>query len=76
MATWTVSGAEHPKKENSDEPANGSMEPMPDRSLSWDSDGKKLAFGFGNQVRVPYLDILACTPLTYVLQMAIVNFQR
>ncbi|KAL2009755.1 hypothetical protein VTN00DRAFT_5562 [Thermoascus crustaceus] len=53
MATWTVSGTEPPKKEESlDESANGFSEPMPDRSLSWDSDGKKLAFGFGNQMAI------------------------
>lgn len=77
MATWTVSGTEPPKKEeNLDEPANGFSEPMPDRSLSWDSDGKKLAFGFGNQVRVSRMDIFLSPLLTNVLQMAIVNFQR
>ncbi|KAL1859981.1 hypothetical protein Plec18170_001930 [Paecilomyces lecythidis] len=58
MATWTVPGSEDTKMENPDEPVNGqngSSDAMPDRSLSWDTDGKKLAFGFGKQVRLfPY----------------------
>ena len=51
LATWKV-----PSKDATDEsdPAvNGkraSPEPLPDRSLSWDTDGKRLAFGVGHQV--------------------------
>ncbi|KAJ9223695.1 hypothetical protein DTO027B5_7800 [Paecilomyces variotii] len=55
MATWTVPGSEDTKMENPDEPVNGqngSSDAMPDRSLSWDTDGKKLAFGFGKQMAI------------------------
>ena len=53
MATWTMSGSEEVKaEEDSDRAVNGQngTADLPDRSLSWDTDGKKLAIGFGQQV--------------------------
>lgn len=55
LATWTVPGSLENTKEDPDRPINGQQqngtaEPLPDRSLSWDTDGKKLAFGVGHQV--------------------------
>ncbi|KAJ5679726.1 hypothetical protein N7462_007970 [Penicillium macrosclerotiorum] len=53
MATWSAPKSE-PIKAEPDHPANGQnghVAPNPERALSWDPDGKKLAFGFGNQVR-------------------------
>ncbi|KAF9888341.1 hypothetical protein FE257_008774 [Aspergillus nanangensis] len=52
MASWSVPGSEDTKKEEPTSPNghNGSADLIPDRSLSWDTDGKKLAFGFGKQV--------------------------
>lgn len=54
MASWTVPDHEEKKKEDG---PNGSLnahsvseELLPVRSLSWDADGKRLAFGFGKQV--------------------------
>ncbi|EAW06888.1 WD40 repeat domain-containing protein [Aspergillus clavatus NRRL 1] len=56
MATWAMPTlAEATKEEGTDHAVNGhngSIEPLPDRSLSWDTDGKKLAFGFGKQLAV------------------------
>lgn len=55
MATWTLPGSKEVKaEEGSDRPVNGqnaATEQLPDRTLSWDTDGKKLAVGFGKQVR-------------------------
>lgn len=60
MATWTApslgQAEEEPKPvdgpyhEHEHDGKNGSAELMPVRSLSWDADGKKLAFGFDSQV--------------------------
>ncbi|RAH84488.1 WD40 repeat-like protein [Aspergillus japonicus CBS 114.51] len=56
MAAWKAPGREERKTE--DEPGgsvngpNGITEPVLDRSLAWDTDGKKLAFGFGNQLAI------------------------
>lgn len=56
MASWTVPDHEEKKKEDG---PNGSLnahsvseELLPVRSLSWDADGKRLAFGFGKQVAI------------------------
>ncbi|KAJ5391294.1 hypothetical protein N7509_006784 [Penicillium cosmopolitanum] len=56
MATWTAPSSEQ-VKEDPDHPTNGQnghAAPVPDRDLSWDHDGKKLAFGFGDQVNTHY----------------------
>ncbi|KAG2418114.1 hypothetical protein HFD88_001215 [Aspergillus terreus] len=56
MAMWSVPGTDETK--NEDESArtvnghNGHVDSIPDRSLSWDTDGKKLAFGFGGQLAI------------------------
>lgn len=53
MATWTMPGSEVKTEEGPDRVVNGQngiAETPPDRSLSWDTDGKKLAIGFGKQV--------------------------
>ncbi|PYI11556.1 WD40 repeat-like protein [Aspergillus sclerotiicarbonarius CBS 121057] len=56
LATWKAPRLEEKKKE--EEPSlivnghNGTAESVPDRSLAWDTDGKKLAFGFGNQLAI------------------------
>jgi WD40 repeat protein len=54
MATWAVPGSDKAKSEGEADHAvngqNGGVESLPDRSLSWDTDGKKLAFGFAKQV--------------------------
>lgn len=51
LATWTA--PEEVKKEpDQANGQNGHAEPLPDRALAWDFDGKKLAYGFGNQVCV------------------------
>lgn len=54
LATWTVPGSQETKKEEEHSPItnghNGSTESAPDRSLAWDTDSKRLAFGFGKQV--------------------------
>ncbi|PLB34539.1 WD40 repeat-like protein [Aspergillus candidus] len=52
MATWTVPGSAETKKEEQSPTANGHHEPLPDRTLTWDTDGKKLAFGFGHQIAI------------------------
>ncbi|PWY94416.1 WD repeat protein [Aspergillus sclerotioniger CBS 115572] len=56
LATWKAPGLDDKEKE--EEPSsivnghNGTAESVPDRSLAWDTDGKKLAFGFGNQLAI------------------------
>ncbi|RAL03778.1 WD40 repeat domain-containing protein [Aspergillus ibericus CBS 121593] len=56
LATWKAPGPVEKKGE--EEPSlivnghNGTAESVPDRSLAWDTDGKKLAFGFGNQLAI------------------------
>lgn len=52
MATWTVPGPEKVKEERDHTPngQNGNATPFADRALSWDPDGKKLAYGFESQV--------------------------
>ncbi|TPR02568.1 Aminotransferase class I and II family protein [Aspergillus niger] len=55
LATWRVPGPEEQKKEESSPMVNGhngTAESVPDRSLAWDTDGKKLAFGYGNQLAI------------------------
>jgi WD40 repeat protein len=56
MATWVVPGSDKAKSEGEADHAvngqNGTVESLPDRSLSWDTDGKKLAFGFAKQLAV------------------------
>ncbi|KAL4920295.1 WD40-repeat-containing domain protein [Aspergillus aurantiobrunneus] len=55
MATWRSPSAEKTELE-SESPTlnghNGSLEDVQDRSLTWDTDGKKLAFGFDNQMAI------------------------
>lgn len=52
MATWTQPGSEV-KAEEPDGAVNGQNgEYLSDRTLSWDTDGKKIAAGFGKQVRL------------------------
>ncbi|KAL4892606.1 WD40-repeat-containing domain protein [Aspergillus ambiguus] len=51
MATWSVPGADETKQEEVNG-HNGHVDSIPDRSLSWDTDGKKLAFGFGGQLAI------------------------
>lgn len=75
MATWTAPGSGEVKEEPDHKNGqNGHAEPMPDRALSWDFDGKKLAYGFGNQVC--RYSIQQNQENTNFLQMAIVNLQR
>ncbi|PYH46844.1 WD40 repeat domain-containing protein [Aspergillus saccharolyticus JOP 1030-1] len=56
MAAWKAPASEERKRNH--EPSglvnghNGTTEPAPDRSLAWDTDGKRLAFGFGNQLAI------------------------
>ncbi|BCS01539.1 WD40 repeat domain-containing protein [Aspergillus luchuensis] len=56
LATWKVPGPGEQKKEEESSPMvnghNGTAESVPDRSLAWDTDGKKLAFGYGNQLAI------------------------
>ncbi|OJJ49178.1 hypothetical protein ASPZODRAFT_1412894 [Penicilliopsis zonata CBS 506.65] len=54
MATWTIPNIKKDDKgpDRAVNGHNGTADLMPDRSLSWDSDGKKLAFGFNNQMAV------------------------
>ncbi|KAL4934001.1 WD40 repeat domain-containing protein [Aspergillus undulatus] len=56
MATWKSPNAENTKTEEGEIPHlnghNGSIEDVQDRSLAWDTDSKKLAFGFGKQLAV------------------------
>ncbi|KAJ5744281.1 hypothetical protein N7533_009151 [Penicillium manginii] len=52
MAIWMAPGPEQ-VKEDPDHPTNGQnghAATAPNRDLSWDHDGKKLAYGFGDQV--------------------------
>lgn len=52
MATWTAPSPEKVKEEPDPmiNGQNGHATPLADRALSWDPDGKKLAYGFENQV--------------------------
>jgi WD40 repeat protein len=54
MATWTAPNAEETKMEEEQTHLvnghNGNVESILERSLAWDTDGKRLAFGFGKQV--------------------------
>ncbi|KAJ6106449.1 hypothetical protein N7512_009966 [Penicillium capsulatum] len=52
MATWTAPSPDKVKEEP-DQPTNGQngqATPFADRALSWDPDGKKLAYGFESQM--------------------------
>lgn len=54
MATWTAPSSDK-VKEDPDHAVNGQnghATPVPDRDLSWDHDGKKLSYGFGDQVNI------------------------
>lgn len=66
MATWKSPNTTKTEHEGDESPGvnghNGSIEDVQDRSLTWDADGKKLAFGFGNQVRPPAIYFL-CSAL-------------
>ncbi|KAL4774173.1 hypothetical protein BDW60DRAFT_215158 [Aspergillus nidulans var. acristatus] len=54
MATWKSPSADNTESGEGEAPVvngrNGNMEDALDCSLNWDTDGKKLAFGFGNKV--------------------------
>lgn len=55
MASWNAPSSDEPNelvKEEADQTngQNGHSTPTTDRALSWDHDGKKLAFGFGKKV--------------------------
>lgn len=51
MATWTVPSPDDTKGHyGAVNGRNGTVETLPDRSLSWDTDGKKLAYGVDHQV--------------------------
>ncbi|OJJ40321.1 hypothetical protein ASPWEDRAFT_203403 [Aspergillus wentii DTO 134E9] len=56
MATWKMPGSEEAKSEEGPDRAvngqNGTSEAVPYRSLSWDTDGKKLAIGFDKQMAI------------------------
>ncbi|KAK1147664.1 hypothetical protein N8T08_001008 [Aspergillus melleus] len=56
LATWTIPGTQETKKEEEHSPVtnghNGSADSAPDRSLAWDTDSKRLAFGFGKQMAI------------------------
>ncbi|KAL4778799.1 WD40-repeat-containing domain protein [Aspergillus varians] len=56
MATWKSPSAGKTDSGDGESPTlngqNGSSEDVQDRSLTWDTDGKKLAFGFGNQMAI------------------------
>ncbi|KAM5473167.1 hypothetical protein MferCBS49748_000977 [Microsporum ferrugineum] len=54
MATWPIPNDET-KDESSQDDTNGAVNGIPsvlDRPLSWDSDGKKLALGFGSKIAI------------------------
>ncbi|KAJ6017368.1 hypothetical protein N7451_000747 [Penicillium sp. IBT 35674x] len=53
MATWTAPGSKEVKEE-ADVPTNGQNghTTRTDCTLSWDTDGKKLAYGFGNKMAI------------------------
>ncbi|BCR83089.1 WD40 repeat domain-containing protein [Aspergillus chevalieri] len=54
MATWALPSSED-AKEGPDQAVNGhngTGDSLPDRSLSWDTNGKKLAFGVGHQMAI------------------------
>ncbi|KAE8373808.1 hypothetical protein BDV26DRAFT_58002 [Aspergillus bertholletiae] len=54
VATWSVPGADGTNIEEGQKVNghNGSVESIPDRSLAWDTDGKRLAFGFSKQLAI------------------------
>ncbi|KAL3479492.1 WD40-repeat-containing domain protein [Aspergillus californicus] len=56
MAIWKSPSVEKNESDNGKSPTvnghNGSMEDVQDRSLTWDVDGKRLAFGFGSQLAI------------------------
>ncbi|KAF7591391.1 hypothetical protein BBP40_001618 [Aspergillus hancockii] len=56
MATWTAPKIEETKVEEEQTHLvnghNGNVESISDRSLVWDTDGKRLAFGFGKQLAI------------------------
>ncbi|KAJ5659801.1 hypothetical protein N7507_006252 [Penicillium longicatenatum] len=55
MAVWTAPGSKEVKEE-ADAPTNGQNghTTRTECTLSWDTDGKKLAYGFGNKVSLPH----------------------
>jgi WD40 repeat protein len=91
MSTWTAPNSEV-KKEDIDRPANGhnglaKSETPSDWPLAWDSDGKRLAYGFNKKVHSltwpprpmePSHETLPWNPQAddLALQMAIINLQR
>ncbi|KAL6239095.1 hypothetical protein BDW75DRAFT_227456 [Aspergillus navahoensis] len=54
IATWKSPSADNIESGEGKPPTangyNGNIEDVLDRSLTWDTDGKRLAFGFGNKV--------------------------
>ena len=69
VASWAVPGHEETKEEDGPNGVlngrNVTENLMPVRSLSWDIDGKRLAFGFENQVSIRYRFFLSLSPLAY-----------
>ncbi|KAJ5136125.1 hypothetical protein N7448_004679 [Penicillium atrosanguineum] len=53
VSTWTAPGSGEIKEESEHSNGqNGHTATDPDCALSWDFDGKKLAYGFGNQMAI------------------------
>ncbi|KAL4910722.1 hypothetical protein BDW74DRAFT_1929 [Aspergillus multicolor] len=56
LSTWKSPNADHTEPEEGEVPTtnghNGDIDEVQDRSLTWDTDGKKLAFGFGNKLAI------------------------
>ncbi|KAJ5606488.1 hypothetical protein N7510_009269 [Penicillium lagena] len=55
MATWSAPASSEVKKEETDRATNGQnghSGAVSDRALSWDADGKRLAYGFGHQMAI------------------------
>ncbi|KAJ6029285.1 hypothetical protein N7460_003863 [Penicillium canescens] len=50
MATWTASSSEVKKEDGMTNGQNGHTEPIGYRALSWDADGKRLAYGLDKQM--------------------------
>ncbi|KAJ5086902.1 hypothetical protein NUU61_008209 [Penicillium alfredii] len=79
MATWAAPGSEDVKEEpdRATNEQNGHAASIGDSALSWDADGKRLAYGFGHQVRILFGPRSSQNQgVANSSQMAIVNLQR